>query len=169
MKSFQRMTEFERFATLPSITIDELSKCLVGVSPYARRKDINDEHFEIITHIRVRIKRTLEEIFKNEKIPRVTNYGEYKPHPHPIDMDEKVKSDIIFSVGFNCRDDVTTPSAIIDRCKVAITNLAMHSKTRPLLQFIGGEAESLGKQLVANNRGLYKKKRKLLASIKLLV
>ncbi len=168
MKSFQRMTEFERFATLPSITIDELSKCLVGVSPYARRKDIDGEHLEIITHIRVRIKRTLEEIFKNEKIPRVTNYGEYKPHPHPIDMDEKVKSDIIFSVGFNCRDDVTTPIAIIDRCKVAISSLAMNSKTRSLLQFIGGEAELLGKQLVANNRGLYKKEEEVVSLNKII-
>jgi len=44
----------------------------------------------------------------------------------------------------------------------------MNSKTRSLLQFIGGEAELLGKQLVANNRGLYKKEEEVVSLNKII-
>ncbi|CQJ04511.1 hypothetical protein OU748_003608 [Yersinia enterocolitica] len=168
MKSFQKMNEFERVATLPSITIDELAKCLVGISPNTAKKNIKQDKLEIITHINMRMTRTLEEIFKAHEIPRVTRYGQFKAVPHPVSSDERIITDIICSTGFNCRDDEDTPEAILERCKIAVSNIAINNKTRVLLPFIGGEAEELGKRIISNNRGLYKKDEEIVNLNKLL-
>lgn len=113
MKSFQKMNEFERVATLPSITIDEIAKCLVGLSPTLLRRDIDAEKLEVISHIKMRLKRTLEEVFKANKIERITKYTDYIASPHPVDDSEKISSDLIFSIGYNCLDTDETPEAII--------------------------------------------------------
>lgn len=168
MKSFQRMNEFERLTTLPSITIDELAKCLVGISPTMAKKYIIKEKLEIITHIHMRMTRTLEEIFKSNSIPRTTRYGQFRTTTHPVNSDERIITDIICATGFNCTDDEFTPPSILERCKVAVSNIAMNNKTRPLLAFIGGEAEELGKTLISDNRGLYKKDEEIININKLL-
>lgn len=168
MKSFQKMNEFERVATLPSITIDELAKCLVGVSPNTAKKYISHDNLEIIAHINMRMTRTLEEIFKSNSIPRATRYGKFMSSPHSVNSNERIMTDIICATGFNCKDDEATPPAILDRCRTAVTNIAMNNKTRTLLPFIGGEAEALGRALVQNNRGVYKKDEELINLNKLL-
>ncbi|MEX2979140.1 hypothetical protein [Serratia fonticola] len=167
-KSFQKMTEFERFATLPSITIDELAKCLVGISPDTAKKNIANDKLEIISHIKIRMKRTLEEIFKAGKVARVTSYGIFKEHPHPVNMDEKIESDIIYAIGYNCKDDEETPEVISDKCKNSVSSIAMNTKTKSFLPFIGGEAEKLGSQLIANSRGLYKKEEEVVSLTKII-
>jgi signal recognition particle subunit SEC65 len=168
MKSFQRMNEFERVATLPSITIDELAKCLVGVSPTTAKKYIIKDKLEVITHIHMRMTRTLEEIFKLNSIPRVTRYGQYRTTSHPVNSDERIITDIICATGFNCTDNEFTPPSILERCETAVNNIAMNNKTRLLLPFIGGEAEDLGRKLISNNRGLYKKDEEIVNINKLL-
>ncbi|WP_145495483.1 hypothetical protein [Yersinia bercovieri] len=168
MKSFQKMNEFERVATLPSITIDEIAKCLVGLSPTLLRRDIDTEKLEIISHIKMRLKRTLEEVFKANKIERITKYTDYIASPHPVDDSEKISSDLIFSIGYNCLDTDETPEAIIERCSMAVQNIATNNKNNNLLSFIGGEAEKLGLQIIKNNRGAYKKDEELFNVNKLL-
>lgn len=168
MKSFQKMNEFERVATLPSITIDEIAKCLVGLSPTLLRRDIDTEKLEIISHIKMRLKRTLEEVFKANNIERITKYTDYIASPHPVDDSEKISSDLIFSIGYNCLDTDETPEAIIERCSMAVQNIAIINKNNKLLSFIGGEAEKLGLQIIKNNRGAYKKDEELFNVNKLL-
>ncbi|EKN4195696.1 hypothetical protein [Yersinia mollaretii] len=168
MKSFQKMNEFERVATLPSITIDEIAKCLVGLSPTLLRRDIDTEKLEVISHIKMRLKRTLEEVFKSNKIERITKYTDYIASPHPVDDSEKISSDLIFSIGYNCLDTDETPEAIIERCCMAVQNIAISNKNNKLLSFIGGEAEKLGLQIIKNNRGVYKKDEELFNVNKLL-
>lgn len=168
MKSFQRMNEFERIATLPSITIDELAKCLVGVSPTTAKKYIVKDKLEVIKHIDMRMTRTIEEIYKSNSIPRVTRYGQYRTTSHPVNSDERIITDIICATGFNCTDDEFTPPSILERCEAAVSNIAMNNKTRPLLPFIGGEAEDLGRKIISNNRGLYKKDEEIVNINKLL-
>lgn len=168
MKSFQKMNEFERVATLPSITIDEIAKCLVGLSPTLLRRDIDTEKLEIISHIKMRLKRTLEEVFKANNIERITKYTDYIASPHPVDDSEKISSDLIFSIGYNCLDTDETPEAIIERCSMAVQNIATKNKNNNLLSFIGGEAEKLGLQIIKNNRGVYKKDEELFNVNKLL-
>ncbi|EMQ4302657.1 hypothetical protein WG886_003331 [Yersinia enterocolitica] len=168
MKSFQKMNEFERVATLPSITIDEIAKCLVGLSPTLLRRDIDTEKLEVISHIKMRLKRTLEEVFKANKIERITKYTDYIASPHPVDDSEKISSDLIFSIGYNCLDTDETPEAIIERCSMAVQNIAISNKNNKLLSFIGGEAEKLGLQIIKNNRGVYKKDEELFNVNKLL-
>ncbi|EOI7409541.1 TPA: hypothetical protein PXP37_001782 [Yersinia enterocolitica] len=168
MKSFQKMNEFERVATLPSITIDEIAKCLVGLSPTLLRREIDTEKLEVISHIKMRLKRTLEEVFKANKIERITKYTDYIASPHPVDDSEKISSDLIFSIGYNCLDTDETPEAIIERCSMAVQNIAISNKNNKLLSFIGGEAERLGLQIIKNNRGAYKKDEELFNVNKLL-
>ncbi|HHT8827608.1 TPA: hypothetical protein ACT48M_003047 [Yersinia enterocolitica] len=168
MKSFQKMNEFERVATLPSITIDEIAKCLVGLSPTLLKRDIETEKLEIISHIKMRLRRTLEEVFKANKIERITKYTDYIASPHPVDDSEKISSDLIFSIGYNCLDNDETPEAIIERCSMAVQNIAISNKNNKLLSFIGGEAEKLGLQIIKNNRGAYKKDEELFNVNKLL-
>lgn len=168
MKSFQKMNEFERVATLPSITIDEIAKCLVGISPTVLKKEIGTEKLEVISHIKMRLKRTLEEVFKANKIERITKYTDYIASPHPVDDSEKISSDLMFSIGYNCLDTDETPEAIIERCNLAVHNIATHNKNNNLLSFIGGEAEKIGLQIIKNNRGAYKKDEELFNVNKLL-
>ncbi|CNI52745.1 TPA: hypothetical protein ACHYPN_004461 [Yersinia enterocolitica] len=168
MKSFQKMNEFERVATLPSITIDEIAKCLVGLSPTLLKRDIDTEKLEVISHIKMRLKRTLEEVFKANNIERITKYTDYIASPHPVDDSEKISSDLIFSIGYNCLDADETPEAIIERCSMAVQNIAIINKNNKLLSFIGGEAEKLGLQIIKNNRGAYKKDEELFNVNKLL-
>ncbi|AJI81717.1 hypothetical Protein YWA314_19712 [Yersinia enterocolitica subsp. enterocolitica WA-314] len=168
MKSFQKMNEFERVATLPSITIDEIAKCLVGLSPTLLKRDIDTEKLEVISHIKMRLKRTLEEVFKANNIERITKYTDYIASPHPVDDSEKISSDLIFSIGYNCLDADETPEAIIERCSMAVQNIAITNKNNKLLSFIGGEAEKLGLQIIKNNRGAYKKDEELFNVNKLL-
>ncbi|MFJ1217555.1 hypothetical protein [Yersinia enterocolitica] len=168
MKSFQKMNEFERVATLPSITIDEIAKCLVGLSPTLLRREIDTEKLEVISHIKMRLKRTLEEVFKANKIERITKYTDYIASPHPVDDSEKISSDLIFSIGYNCLATDETPEAIIERCSMAVQNIATKNKNNNLLSFIGGEAEKLGLQIIKNNRGIYKKDEELFNVNKLL-
>lgn len=168
MKNFQKMNEFERVATLPSITIDEIAKCLVGLSPTLLRRKIDTEKLEVISHIKMRLKRTLEEVFKANKIERITKYTDYIASPHPVDDSEKISSDLIFSIGYNCLDTDETPEAIIERCSIAVQNIATNNKNNNLLSFIGGEAEKLGLQIIKNNRGAYKKDEELFNVNKLL-
>ncbi|HEN3280776.1 hypothetical protein A6J64_011820 [Yersinia enterocolitica] len=162
------MNEFERVATLPSITIDEIAKCLVGLSPTLLKRDIDTEKLEVISHIKMRLKRTLEEVFKANNIERITKYTDYIASPHPVDDSEKISSDLIFSIGYNCLDADETPEAIIERCSMAVQNIAITNKNNKLLSFIGGEAEKLGLQIIKNNRGAYKKDEELFNVNKLL-
>lgn len=156
MKSFQKMDEFERAATLPSLTIDETAKCLVGVPLNALKREIEDETLNLIFHIKMRLKRTLEEFVKNKQMERITKYGENIRGPHPVDDNEKFAADIIFAIAYNCTDIDDTPVAISDRCKTAVRNIAANKKNRWMLDHIGGEALAYGQGQFTDNRGKHK-------------
>ncbi|MGA7585109.1 MAG: hypothetical protein WCB03_03660 [Rouxiella badensis] len=168
MSSFQKMTEFERVAILPSLSLDEMAKCLVGIPIATLKRDIDFKTISVIQSIKMYIKRTLEEIFKISTIERITKYTEYKPAPHPVDDNEKIFSDLIFAIGYNCSDIETTPTPILERCKSAVINLALNNKQKGVLSLIGGLSAELAAEQLKNNRGIYKKDEELVNINKLL-